>query len=454
MTTAARDASAFRRVVIVGFARTGRAVASALSDLGVAVTAIDDAAAVVDATIGFDGVEVHKTPGRDELRAIVDDADLVVVSPGVPPSHPVFSAAAKDKVVSEIELASWMTRVPIVAVTGTNGKTSVVNLVNAMLRASGRRSEATGNIGVPLISVARRDDLDVVVTEVSSFQLAWSPTFRPTVGTWLNFAPNHLDWHASPDEYFTAKAQIWAHQGEGDVAIANADDERIAAAAAHAPGRVVTFGATKGDYRLEGDDMVASDGTVLARASDLLRDLPHDRLNALAALVTALEAGGTVEGVRAALRTTAAPPHRLESVATISGVAYYDDSKATTPAAVTAALRAFPSVVLIAGGKNKGLDLSPIRTAADEEGAAAVRAVIAIGESASEIERIFAPNYPVQRAETMSDAVAKAATLARPGDAVLLSPGCASFDWYASYEERGNDFKEAVRVYAERKEQR
>ncbi|MGB9111160.1 MAG: UDP-N-acetylmuramoyl-L-alanine--D-glutamate ligase [Acidimicrobiales bacterium] len=453
MTTTARDASALRRVLVVGFATTGRAVASALADLGVEVTAIDDAAEIVDSTGGL-GVEVRLTPDRRDLHELADGADLVVMSPGVPPSHPIFAAAPMDKVVSEIELASWMTSVPIVAITGTNGKTSVVNLVNAMLLASGVRSEATGNIGLPLISVAQRDDLDIVVTEVSSFQLALSPTFRPTVGTWLNFAPNHLDWHASTEAYFSAKAQIWAHQGEGDVAIANADDDRIAAAAARAPGRVVTFGATKGDYRLDGDEMVGSDGTVLARAGDLVRDLPHDRLNALAALVTAREVDATSAGILAALRKTTVPPHRLELVATVAGVAYYDDSKATTPAAVAAALQSFSSVALIAGGKNKGLDLSPIRRAADELGAATVRGVVAVGESANEIEQIFAPDYPVRRAESMADAVAKATTFVSPGDAVLLSPGCASFDWYGSYEERGEDFKRAVRVLAERSETR
>lgn len=454
MTISAKDVTALRHVLVVGFARTGQAVAKVLKARGVAVTALDDSEAVVDATVGRSGVEVRRTPERDALRTLVDEVDLVVASPGVFPSHPVFSAGNAEKIVSEIELASWMIRPPIVAVTGTNGKTTVVELVNAILRASGRRSESVGNIGVPLISVAGRDDLDVVVAEVSSFQLALSPTFRPAVGTWLNFAPNHLDWHASTDEYFAAKARLWAHQREGDVAIANGDDEAIAAAAARAPGRVVTFGATKGDYRLDGDEMVAADGTVLARSSDLARDLPHDRLNALAALVTALESGATRAGVLEALRTTAPPAHRLERVATVSRVAYYDDSKATTPAAVVTALKAFPAVVLILGGKNKGLDLSVIKSATPEGGSAILRGVVAIGESAAEIERIFASYCPVRRVESMVDAVAAGASLARPGDAVLLSPGCASFDWYASYEARGDDFKDAVRRLAEQSAQR
>ena len=166
-------------------------------------------------------------------------------------------------------------------------------------------------------------------------------------------------------------------------------------------------------------------------------------------LVTALESGATREGVLEALRTTSPPAHRLERVATVSQVAYYDDSKATTPAAVATAMKAFPAVVLILGGKNKGLDLSVIKAATRESGSAILRGVVAIGESAAEIERTFSPDYPVRRAESMVDAVAAGASLAHPDDAVLLSPGCASFDWYVSYEARGDDFKDAVRRLAE-----
>ncbi|MGA8297474.1 MAG: UDP-N-acetylmuramoyl-L-alanine--D-glutamate ligase [Acidimicrobiales bacterium] len=451
MTPVATSLLDLRRVVVVGFATTGRAVVSALKDRGVSVVVIDDSPLVVDRARISAGTPVRETPDRDALRSLAKIADLVVVSPGVPPSHPIFGVTGAGKLVSEIELASRMTRLPIVAVTGTNGKTSVVNLVNAMLRASGQRSVATGNIGLPLISAARRSDLDVLVAEVSSFQLALSPTFRPSVGTWLNFAPNHLDWHASAGEYLQAKAQIWAHQRERDVAVANADDEAVASAAARAPGRVVTFGLAKGDYRVQGDDMVAADGTVVARANDLVRNMPHDRLNALAALATAFEAGATRAGVLEALHSTAAPPHRLEFVGTIDGVSYYDDSKATTPAAVAAALAAFSSVVVILGGKNKGLDLDEIKSAAQRADSAEIRGIVAIGESAEEIGAIFSADYPVRLAASMGDAVRSADSLARDGDAVLLSPGCASFDWYSSYEARGEDFKSEVHLLAEEK---
>jgi UDP-N-acetylmuramoylalanine--D-glutamate ligase len=444
VTSVAFESDVLRRVLVVGFATTGRSVAKVLAERGVQVIALDDDPDVVSSA----GLEVEcavrMTPDADSLARLVDAADLVVVSPGVPPRHPVFSRRLGRKIVSELELASRMTRLPIVAVTGTNGKTTVANLVTSMLRYSGKRSVATGNIGIPLISVVERDDLDMLVAEVSSFQLALSPTFRPLVGTWLNFSPNHLDWHFSVDDYFESKARIWANQLKNDVAVANADDYAIVEAASRGPARLVTFGAMKGDYRLVGDTMVAPDGSVVAQASDLMRDHPHDRLNALAALATALEAGGNRDGVVKGLRGTRIPPHRLELVETIAGVAYIDDSKATTPAAVAAALMSVPSVVLILGGKNKGLDLAEIKEAAQRENAAELRGVVAVGESAEEIEEIFAEEYPVRRAETMADAVAVATSLAQAGDAVLLSPGCASFDWYSSYEARGDDFKDVV----------
>lgn len=436
-------ADELQRVLVVGYASTGKAVASVLGARGVEIVAIDDSSEIADA--GDAAVELRTTPERDSLAALVELVDLVVVSPGVPPSHPIFATAPAERVISEIELAFRLARRPIVAVTGTNAKTTVVSLVDAMLRASGIRSAATGNIGPPLISVVERDDLDVLVAEVSSFQLAYAPTFRPSVATWLNFSPNHLDWHGSVDAYRQAKAQIWAHQQKGDVAIANAEDDLVAAEAANVPARLVTFGLKSGDYRLDGEDMVDASGAVLAHAGDLVRDLPHDRLNALAALVTAGESGASRDGALEALRTTGAPPHRLQRVGEIAGVTYYDDSKATTPAAVATALAGFSSAVVILGGRNKGLDLSGIHDAALKKESAQLHGVVAIGESAPEIEAMFEGEFPVKKATSMHDAVRVAASLAHVGDSVLLSPGCASFDWYESYEARGDDFQHEVR---------
>jgi UDP-N-acetylmuramoylalanine--D-glutamate ligase len=438
-------------VAVIGFAVTGQAVARVLRARGVEVVVVEDAPTASRAAVARAlGAEFVAAPDAVQLGSIVGRCGLVVVSPGVPPRHALFELAGADELVSEIELAYRLSPVPIVAVTGTNGKTTVTALVAAMLVASGVRAEASGNIGQPLISTVTRDDVDLVVAEVSSFQLALSTSFRPCVATWLNVAENHLDWHRSFAEYVAAKARIWANQQRNDVAVANIDDPIVAAAAAKSHARVVTFGGTGRGYRLVEGRFIAPDGGLIATSRDLVRDLPHDRANALGALATALEAGASRDGCRAALRATAPPRHRLTHVATVDGVAYYDDSKATTPAAVIAALRGFSSVVLILGGRNKGLDLSTIRRAVDESPGLALRVVVAIGEAAGEIVAAFTPDYEVVVAGSMGEAVAVATGRARPGDAVLLSPGCASFDWYDSYEARGDDFASSVRAQASR----
>ncbi len=460
--------AAGRRTLVAGFARTGVAVARALARRGEEVLALDDAprsAAV--ATADRLGVELVVAPGAEELAKMLVDIDEVVVSPGLAPDHPVFGAAAARgvQVIAEVELAFRLGLPPLVAITGTNGKTTVTSLVAAMLERSGRAVAAAGNIGRPLVELVGAPDPDapaaarpdVVVVEVSSFQLAFCESFRPAVGTWLNFAEDHLDWHRDLEDYAAAKAAIWARQGADDVAVANAEDPVVLARGRSARSRLVTFGLATGDYRLDGEQLRGADGSVVATRADLSRDLPHDRANALAAIATAVAAGAGHDACREALREQGPLRHRVELVGRHAGVEYFDDSKATTPSAVIAALAGFRSVVLIAGGRNKGLDLGAIaetlRASARRSGEgggepgptlASLRGVVAIGESAGELAASFAPEWPVVGATSMPAAVAAAARLARPGDAVLLSPGCASFDWYRSYEERGDDFARAV----------
>ncbi|HUZ20844.1 MAG TPA: UDP-N-acetylmuramoyl-L-alanine--D-glutamate ligase [Acidimicrobiales bacterium] len=434
-----------QRALVVGFARTGQAVARVLGELGVSVVALDDHPPVgASARAGALGVELVERPSPELVGRLGADAELVVVSPGVPPGHPVFAATGPVRPVSEIELAYRLAEVPIVAVTGTNGKTTVASLVAEMLVASGVSAAAAGNIGYPLVEAVRRPGLEVVVAEVSSFQLALIETFRPSVATWLNLAEDHLDWHGDLDHYVRSKARIWANQEADDVAVANAEDPVVAEAARAARGRVLTFGLAVGDYRRDGGRLVGPDGRELVSIAELSRDLPHDVTNALAALATAVAAGATADGCTTALRNAKPLAHRVELVGRVGDVAYYDDSKATTPSAVAAALAGFEAVVLIAGGRNKGLDLGALRRGAEAGGARRVRAVVAIGEAAAEVAAAF-DGYTVVGADSMQAAAAEAQRLARPGDAVLLSPGCASFDWYASYEERGQDFVRAVR---------
>lgn len=434
------------KVVVLGMAVTGQAVARYLLGAGVQVAAVDDCltdeARAASAALGLSVADGSR------LRAVASGAAAVVVSPGVPAHHPVFSLGVP--VISEVELAGQLARdrgIPVVAVTGTNGKTTVTTLVARMLMASGLRAVAAGNIGPPFIG-AVAGGADVVVAEVSSFQLALTEAFRPQVGVWLNLAEDHLDWHPSLDHYIAAKARIWAQQGEGDVAVANAEDEVVMDALASVDGhpRAVTFGLAHGDYRVADGRLLDPMGAPIMATAELWRDLPQDRANAVAACAAAQAAGATGGACRSVLATFEGLHHRVELVGQADGVRWYDDSKATTPASVLAALAGFDSVVLIAGGRNKGLDLGVLAQAAGR-----LRAVVAIGEAAPSVEAAFAGQVglgglvEVVRAASMAEAVDAAGGWACPGDAVVLSPGCASFDWYRSYAERGRHFDELVR---------
>ena len=422
--------------LVVGFGLTGRATVAHLVGKGWRVLVVEDAPS--EATAG----EVAAAGASFGTVADARRADLVVPSPGVAPAHPVYRAAAEAGVPvrSEIELAFLAARpgTRLVAVTGTNGKTTVVTLVTAMLEAGGIPAVAAGNIGLPLVqAVAGR--ADVVVAEVSSFQLQYTERFRPEVAVWLNLAQDHLDWHPTMAHYAAAKARIWANQGPADVAVVNAGDEAVMAAAALAPSRVVTFG-EGGEWSSVGGRLRGPAGDAMA-VDDLSRALPHDIDNVLAALATATEMGAPLAECAAAAAAAPRLPHRVELVGEAGGVRYYDDSKATTPASVLAALRGFDSVVLIAGGRNKGLDLRPLAGEGHR-----LRAVVAIGEAAGEVADALSNVAPVELAPSMAQAVRQAAGAAQPGDAVLLSPGCASFDWYRNYGERGDDFARQVRT--------
>jgi UDP-N-acetylmuramoylalanine--D-glutamate ligase len=431
-----------RRILVYGLGVSGAAAARHLVAEGFDVVAVDDdpgetprrrAAAL--------GVELVVAPDRGRLAELASGTDEIVVSPGVPAGHGVFGLGPEVRLVGEVELAWRRSRSPMVAVTGTNGKTTVTTLITAMLVASGVKAVAAGNIGAPLLDAVSSNP-EVVVAEVSSFQLALTDTFRPAVAAWINFSEDHLDWHASLDRYRQAKARVWANSGPGDVVVANAEDPVVLEAAREPAARgaeLVTFGLGRGDYSTHDGALRGPDGGVLARIDELPRSLPHDLANALAAAAAALAAGAAADGCRRALADFRGLPHRVELVGEAKGVRFYDDSKATTPGAVLAALDGFRSAVLIAGGRNKGLDLSVLRGAAGR-----LRGVVAIGEAAAEVGAAFAGACRVVEATSMAEAVGLAAGMARPGDAVVLSPACASFDWYPSYGARGDDFAQCV----------
>ncbi len=435
------------RALVYGLAVAGEATARALVERGWEVVIADDSPTPdAERRAGALGAELQVRPSAAEVATLVRGVDLVAPSPGVPETHAVVAAArAMDRPLrSEIDLAyEWEQRRPggprpIVAVTGTDGKTTTTLLATAMVEASGRRCVAAGNTEVPLVTAIDLD-VDVFVVECTSFRLAWADTFRPASATWLNLAADHLDWHADLDTYAAAKARIWEHQGPDDAAIGFAADPVVMAWLARAPARHLSFGGPQADYRCDGGRLIGPAGP-LADVSSLRRALPHDITNALAAAATVLEAGVANAGsVAEALASFAGVPHRITLVAHAGGVSFYDDSKATTPHAVLTAIRAFPRVVLVAGGRNKGLDLRAMAGEPER-----MRGVVAIGEAAAEVADAFAGACPVVTAASMDDAVAAARALARAGDAVLLSPGCASFDWYDGYAARGDDFARAV----------
>ncbi|MBI2708296.1 MAG: UDP-N-acetylmuramoyl-L-alanine--D-glutamate ligase [Actinobacteria bacterium] len=434
------------RALVLGLGVTGRAVARALGRRGGEVVLADDRPGPGARDVAEElGVPLEVAPTEDRLAALLDGCAAFVPSPGVPERHPAFRLAAERSVPrwGELDLAAaWDSR-PCVAVTGTDGKTTVTTLVTRILEASGTRAADAGNTEVPLVEAIDDPWPQVFVVEASSFRLAPLHRFAPRVGAWLNFAPDHLDVHADVAGYESAKARLFELLPQDGLAVANAEDPVVARHAARAP-HVQTFAAAaSADWHVAAGHLVAPDGSTYLPTAELHRALPHDLANALAATATAVGAGATLDGAAAALRGFRGLPHRVELVGDAGGVRWYDDSKATAPHATLAAVCGFDSVVLIAGGRNKGLDLGALAGAAPH-----VRAVVAIGEASAEVAGAFAGVRPVRDAASMDEAVAAARDLAEPGDVVLLSPACASFDWYGSYAERGDDFARAAREVA------
>jgi UDP-N-acetylmuramoylalanine--D-glutamate ligase len=433
------------RALVYGLAVAGVATARALVRHGHDVVVVDDTVTPerreLAATIGVELLE-----GPVDLDVLVRSCALVCPSPGVPETHDVIVAArrAGADLVSEIELAyRWEQDRPggprpMLAVTGTDGKTTTTLLAVEMLRAAGLRTVDAGNTETPLVDAIARD-LDAFVVEATSFRLAWTPTFRAEGAAWLNLAPDHLDWHRSMDTYEAAKAQVWANQRATDVAVGFADDSVVSRRLQTAPGRRVTFATSGADYCRVGDRLMGPRGAIAPVAS-MQRSLPHDVTNALAASALVLETGLADEAaIEAALASFTGPAHRLEHVGTWDEVAWYNDSKATTPHAAAAAIGSFERIVLIAGGYDKRVDLAPM--AAERR---RVDALIALGATAPAVVAAFDGVARREIVDGMADAVDLARRLASPGSTVLLSPGCASFDQYRGFEQRGDHFRSLV----------
>lgn len=430
--------------LVVGSGRTGVAVARFLAKQGLSVRLVDRSTESLARADLPDSVE---RCAEDEAPGLLEDVDFVIPSPGVAASHPLLQQAVGRglPVLAEIELASRFLACPILAVTGTNGKSTTTTLLGAMLQEAGQKTFVGGNLGTPLIEACEGPPPTAAVVEVSSFQLEWIDRFHPHVAVLLNLTPDHLDRYPSLDAYGAAKARLLANLGPEDFAVLNRDDPWVWEQRLQTRAATVSFGRDPVEFGafLEGDEAIFW-GVGGARLRWDLKDLPlqgaHNRENILAALSAAAVMGVPHAAIDAALRRTRGLPHRLEFVREHAGVRYFDDSKGTNVGAVEKSAASFPAgLVLLLGGYDKGGDFSRLRPLLAGQGAR----VIAFGKAGPMIAEAL-DGLPVERSGGLADAVARAAESARPGDTVLLSPGCASFDEFSDYTERGRRFRALV----------
>ena len=440
-----------KRVLVVGLARTGMATALFCAARGARVTATDTRTeSELDAAVA----ELRKAGVGLELaghrQALIQGADLIIPSPGVSADAPLLQSARSKGVTiwSEIELASRFLKGRLIGITGSNGKTTTTSLIEHILRKAGFSTILAGNIGTPLIScVEKTSDKTITIAELSSFQLELVEKFRPNISVFLNLTPDHLDRHHSLESYAAAKARIFENQTEADSAVLNADDPGTTP---YAPAKPQLFWFSRKQRVAQGafvrgnDILFRFEGTEekVLKLADIPLAGSHNVENVLAAVAATRLAGAQPAAVAKGVRSFAGVEHRLEFVAEIGGVRFYNDSKATNVDATLKALDAFPGrILIILGGKDKGSDYTVLQPRLREK---AVLALL-IGAAASKIEKQIAGSVAIEQAGTIERAVETAANAARPGDVVLLAPACASFDQFQNYEHRGRVFKELVR---------
>jgi len=439
----------WKHALVAGAARSGLAAARLLRRHGAGVRLCDRRAAehLPEAALALAAEGVECVWGRDDA-GLLAGCDVLVWSPGIPVDHALAQAAraAGIPVVGELELGSLAAHAPLVCITGTNGKSTTTDLVGALLRASGREVAVCGNIGRAICEVAESVSAQgVLVVEVSSFQLETVSRLQPYIATWLNLTPDHLDRHGSLEVYGAMKSRLFERQSEDEWAVLHADDAEVMRRV-RGSGSQLLFSArhavAEGAGFDAGELVLAWRGgreRLMPRA-ELRLPGPHNLANALAAVATVLPLEIATDTVRQVLRAYNGLEHRLEPAGEAGGVRFINDSKATNTSSMEVALQSFPEpLVLIAGGRDKGQDFRPLHALVRQ----AVRHLVLIGEGAEPMREAW-PDVPAERAGSMAEAVALAHRAAGPGGVVLLSPGCASFDMFQDYEDRGRRFKDEV----------
>lgn len=435
-----------QRVLVVGLGVSGFAAARVLVDLGAKVSVTEQGASADKAERAdrLRSIGANVEIGGHDLAAI--DCDLAILSPGIPPAAPIFRelVAQGVRIWGEVELAARLAHCDFLAVTGTNGKTTTTTLLALMLEVAGVPSLAAGNIGLPVVdAIAAVPSGGAIALETSSFQLATTLTFRPKIAIVLNLSDDHRDWHHDFADYVASKALITKNQRAEDVFIPCFDDPIVMGMAGSTAARVVPFSGLSlppGGVGFRDGSLVWRDETIISRSDIRLEGRPGAE-DAAAAAAAALEYGVEPAAVERALKDFEPLRHRFEHVRTLDGVDYIDDSKATNPHATLAALTDLTDVVLIAGGRTKGIDLEPLTGAASR-----LRAIVALGEAKAELSDLFEGIVPVDVVDTMEQAVERARYRSSSGGSVLLSPACASLDMYESYAARGDHFSRAVRA--------
>jgi UDP-N-acetylmuramoylalanine--D-glutamate ligase len=441
-----------KNVLIIGLARSGIAAAMELKKMGAKVTGNDAKPREDLKDIGpLESLGINLVCGGHPLK-LLEGCDLVVVSPGVPNDLAIFEEARKRDitVISELELGYWFAKAPIIAVTGTNGKTTTTTLIGEILKNDGRNIAVAGNIGIPLIrEIDEYGQKDYLVVEVSSFQLENIVHFKPKISVILNITEDHLNRHKTFENYIEAKARIMENQDEGDYTVLNFDDPIVTSLAKRAKSKMVFFSRQqeleRGIFVKNGVIVIKENGNMypILKTKELGIKGSHNLENALAAVSVAWIARVNLNNLAETLKDFHGVEHRLEFVATIDGVKYINDSKGTNPDAAQKAIEAMEEpIVLIAGGYDKKSDFTGFVKSFKGK----VKKVILIGATADAIEKTARKNgfFNTQRAGSMQEAVDLASKSAQPGDVVLLSPACASWDMFENFEERGRIFKEAV----------